>query len=96
MPFRMLGQQRLREVPQRFRAELLHITHARTTNDLAPQQPQMRCGLRVVIRLRAVLHLGGRLPDEQFHGVQVDAAAAQPISSPKRSCAKVASSTSSR
>jgi hypothetical protein len=46
MPFQVLGEQRLREVPQRIRAVLLHVTHARSTNDVADQHAQMRCGLR--------------------------------------------------
>jgi hypothetical protein len=32
-------QQRLREVPQRLRAVLLHVIHTTSTNDLETQQP---------------------------------------------------------
>lgn len=47
MPFRVRRQQRLREVPQRIRAVLLHVIHTQSTNDLALQQPQLTHGLRL-------------------------------------------------
>jgi hypothetical protein len=45
MPFRMRRQQRLREMPQRIRAVLLHVIHTRSTNDLAVRPPQTTHGL---------------------------------------------------
>ena len=55
MPLRMWRQERLREIPQRVRAVLLHVIHTRSTNNLETQQPLTTHGLSVYQRGKAAV-----------------------------------------